>query len=284
MIATLITLSIIHVTIPDGKAEMASVSRERVQLDVQYGPTPSDVIEEMLRIAQVKKDDRVYDLGCGDGRIVITAAEKTGASGIGIDIDPKRIRQSIRNAEKARVTDRVHFIQQDLFDADIQDATVVMIFLNPAVNIKVRPKLLRELKPGTRLVSHHHTMGTWKPDSASNIDDHPVYLWVIPASLEGDWELSYSEGNRQHRYTLHTTQTFQEFQGSLSGKVFSYPIEEARLSGDTIEFSAALPENAAETMLKFQGRIQGDTMAGTFQQGSTTYQWKAHRIAAATAR
>lgn len=149
--------------------------------DVHYEPSPENVVEQMLKLANVHKGDVVYDLGCGDGRIVIMAAKQFGARGVGIDIDPERIKESLENAGKAGVTDRVAFRNEDLFEADIKEATVVTLFLWPSVNMKLRPKLWRELKPGTRVVSHHWNMDDWKPEKQIEVDGHPIYFWVIPA-------------------------------------------------------------------------------------------------------
>ncbi len=148
--------------------------------DVVYIPTPEPVVDEMLRIANVQSNDIVYDLGSGDGRIVITAAKERGARGIGIDINPERIREANENAQKAGVTDRVEFRQQDLFETDFSDATVVTLYLLSDLNVKLRPKLLRELKPGTRIVSHAFDMGEWKPEKVVNVDGRRVYYWVVP--------------------------------------------------------------------------------------------------------
>jgi ubiquinone/menaquinone biosynthesis C-methylase UbiE len=134
----------------------------------------------MLRLANVQANDVVYDLGSGDGRIVITAAQKVGARGIGIDISPERIREANENAKQAGVTDRVEFRQQDLFETNFSDATVVTLYLLPKLNVKLRPKLLRELKPGTRIVSHAFDMGDWKPDQVVEVDGKTVYYWVVP--------------------------------------------------------------------------------------------------------
>jgi len=134
----------------------------------------------MLKLAKVTEKDVVYDLGCGDGRIVIAAAKEFGARGVGIDIDPQRIEDSIRNAKAAGVSDRVRFIEGDLFEADIRDATVVTLFLWPSLNLKLRPKLLRELQPGTRVVSYIHDMADWKPEAIQYVNGRPIYLWVIP--------------------------------------------------------------------------------------------------------
>lgn len=148
--------------------------------DVPFEPSPQNVVELMLKLANVHKGDVVYDLGCGDGRIVITAAKKFGATGVGIDIDPIRIKESLRNARKAGVIDRVAFRNEDLFEADIKEATVVTLFLWRAANLKLRPKLLRELKPGTRVVSYYWDMDDWKPDKRIELDNNPIYIWMIP--------------------------------------------------------------------------------------------------------
>jgi predicted RNA methylase len=148
--------------------------------DVVYVPTPPEVVEEMLQLANVKSNDLVYDLGSGDGRIVIAAAQKRGARGIGIDIDPERIQEANENARKAGVSDRVQFRQQDLFETDFSNATVVTLYLLPELNVKLRPKLLSQLKPGTRIVSHAFDMGDWKPDKVVQVGDRTVYYWVVP--------------------------------------------------------------------------------------------------------
>ena len=148
--------------------------------DVRYEPSPPEVVRAMLELAGVTSRDVVYDLGCGDGRIVITAAREFRARGVGIDIDPRRIAESQENARKAGVTGRVVFRNEDLFEADIREATVITLYLWPWVNLKLRPKLLRELKPGTRVVSHSHDMGDWKPEREIEVNGHKIYLWRIP--------------------------------------------------------------------------------------------------------
>lgn len=152
--------------------------------DVRYDPTAMDVVQAMLRLAKVNAGDVVYDLGCGDGRIVITAARELNARGVCVDIDPQRIAESRENAREAGVTDRIRFRNEDLFTTDIGDATVVMLFLFPDLNLKVRPKLLRELKPGTRIVSHWHDMGDWTPQETVRVRsagrERPIYLWTVP--------------------------------------------------------------------------------------------------------
>ena len=148
--------------------------------DVPFVPTPEAVVDEMLQLAKVGPKDVVYDLGSGDGRIVIAAAKKHGARSVGIDIDPKRIEEAQENARKAGVADRVEFRQADLFKADISEATVVTLYLLSSVNLQLRPKLLAELKPGTRVVSHAFEMGDWKPVETRKIGATTVYYWVVP--------------------------------------------------------------------------------------------------------
>jgi SAM-dependent methyltransferase len=153
--------------------------------DVHYEPTPPDVVEVMLRLGNVKAGDIVYDLGCGDGRIVIRAVREFASRGVCVDIDPQRITESRENAHAAGVADQIRFLNQDLLATEVSEATVVMLFLSPALNLAVRPKLLRELKPGTRIVSHWHDMGDWKPQKTLRVQssgrERPVYLWTIPA-------------------------------------------------------------------------------------------------------
>ena len=149
--------------------------------DVPYVPTPEKVVEEMLNLASVKKSDVVYDLGSGDGRIVITAARKYGVKGVGVDIDPERIAEANENARAAGVTHLVEFHKNDLFKEDISQATVVTLYLLPQVNLRLKPKLFKELKPGTRIVSHSFDMGDWKPDKQLDVEGRKIYFWVIPA-------------------------------------------------------------------------------------------------------
>jgi SAM-dependent methyltransferase len=148
--------------------------------DVIFVPTPNEVVEKMLEMAKVTSKDTLYDLGCGDGRIVITAAQKFGARAVGIDIDPKRIQEANANAKAAKVTDKVKFVEADLFESDISEATVVSLYLLTRLNEKLKPKLLKELKPGTRVVSHAFDMGDWKPEATASVSASTVYLWRIP--------------------------------------------------------------------------------------------------------
>ena len=173
---------------PNVQSDPAPVGEtEQRQPDVPYVPTPDKVVEQMLALAKVTKNDVLYDLGSGDGRIVITAAQKFGTRGTGIDINPERIREANENARKAGVTNRVQFRQQDLCEADISKATVVTLYLLPEINVKLRPKLFKDLKPGTRIVSHDFDMGKWKPERVVQVQgpnrEHTVYYWVVPKQV-----------------------------------------------------------------------------------------------------
>jgi ribosomal protein L11 methylase PrmA len=149
--------------------------------DVIYVPTPHEVVDDMLRLANVGKNDILYDLGSGDGRIAIAAAKKFGIKAVGIDIDPERIREANENAKKAGVANLVEFRQEDLFKADFREATVITLYLLPDLNVRLRPRLWEELKPGTRIVSHQFDMGTWRPEKRLESNGRVVYFWTIPA-------------------------------------------------------------------------------------------------------
>ena len=174
MVATMVVASI-----PASAVVIAQEAPAR-RPDVIYVPTPEAVVEAMLQVANVGKDDIVYDLGCGDGRIPVTAAKKYGARGIGIDIDPQRIAEANENVKKNKVEDRVKIIQGDLFQQDLSEATVVTLYLLPSLNVKLMPKLMKELKPGTRIVSHAFDMGDWKPEKELDVNGRKVYYWTIP--------------------------------------------------------------------------------------------------------
>ena len=173
---------------------VAQTSQSQHKLDFPYVPTPEEAVKAMLKLADVKKSDVVYDLGCGDGRIVIAAAKEYGAHGVGIDINPERIQEAEENAKRAGVENLVRFEENDLFKADIHEATVVTLFLLNSVNLKLRPKLLKDLKPGTRIVSNTFDMGDWKPDKELALPDdsdgddfglsHKFFLWIVPERKE----------------------------------------------------------------------------------------------------
>lgn len=165
---------------PAAGAPASASEQPSRQPDVPYVPTPQEVVDAMLELAAIKKGDVVYDLGSGDGRIPITAAKRYGVTAMGIDINPQRIKEANENAQKEGVTDRVSFRTADLFTTDLSKANVVTLYLLPDVNLKLRPKLLKELKPGSRIVSHAFNMGDWEPEVTKNIDGRTIYLWTVP--------------------------------------------------------------------------------------------------------
>lgn len=264
--------------------------------DVRYVPTPEEVVMEMLKMARVTPNDMVYDLGCGDGRIVITAAKVFGARGMGVDIDPVRIKESNENARKAGVTDRVKFVEGDLFKIDLSEATVVTLYLLEGLNLQLRPKLFRELRAGTRIVSHEFGMDDWKPDNMGvvrhmklyydpnipYVKDTNFYYWVIPANAAGLWRWSLSASTGQQVHTLRLDQKFQEISGEVNmmgRKVF---IAEARLVGDQLSFTFRDNTGKEKVVMVFTGRINGDTITGNVQvqRGESfarSYNWTAKR-------
>jgi protein-L-isoaspartate O-methyltransferase len=167
-------------TTTQSPATAPTPSPEEYKYSIPYVPTPQPVVDAMLKLANVGKNDLIYDLGSGDGRIPITAAQRYGARGVGIEIDPELVREANQNAKTAGVSDRVQFRQQDLFQTDMSEATVVTLYLLTENNLKLRPKLLQELKPGTRIVSHNYGMGDWKPERVEQVDGRTLYLWTVP--------------------------------------------------------------------------------------------------------
>ncbi len=258
-------------------------SEKKPKLDVGYQPTPYEVVEEMLKMANVRKDDIVYDLGCGDGRIVIMAAKERKASGVGIDLDPERIRESNANAQKAGVTDRVSFHQQDLFKTDIHSATVVMLYLWPEVNLRLRPKLFTDLKPGTRVLSHNHAMGDWNPDQTVKVQKHTIYYWVIPANIAGTWTWPLKMNNKTFHASLRLSQKFQEIKGTLTVGNTATPIRDAKLEGHQLSLSAPLEIEGKKVVIKLNGRIETETALGTIKISGggapETAPWEAKRDA-----
>ena len=280
---TCLVVALFSISPPSQRAfsQVISDRQEKIQLDVPYEPSSEEVVGAMLEIARVGKNDFVYDLGCGDGRIVIAAAQKAGARGVGVDLDPQRIRESQENALKASVADRVQFFQQDLFLTEIGNATVIMLYLWPEVNLKLRPKLFHELKPGTRVVSHSHDMGSWEPDqNITTSDGHRVYLWVIPANVTGTWE--WDLPGEKERYLLKLSQKFQKVSGTLQLGSGQFPVKKVELRGNRLEFVVERFSRGEMQILRFIGRVQDNLIEGTARvmTGSSQKQrtWIAKRI------
>ena len=230
-------------------------------LDVPYVPTPQPVVDRMLELALVDSSDYVIDLGSGDGRIVISAA-KQGATGHGIDLDPQRIREARENARKANVQDRVIFMQDDIFVTDFSQASVITMYLLSSVNKKLRPRLLEELRPGTRVVSHSFDMDEWKADHSETVDEqvggyHRIYLWIIPARMDGRWTWSM-EGDD---YTMDVSQEFQEIDLDVRAGRNDLETGKSILRGKRITFTA----DQGRTNYVFSGHVEDNQIRGTVQ-------------------
>jgi SAM-dependent methyltransferase len=230
--------------------------------DVHYVPTPQYVVEAMLRLTAVRAGDLVYDLGSGDGRIPIAAAKRFGARGVGIDIDPVRVKEARANAEAQGVADRVRFLQQDLFRTDFSDATVVTLYLLPSLNVKLRPLLFRMLKPGTRIASHAFDMGDWSPDAKLQIEGSNAFFWTIPADVRGDWnwQLTTPEGTERHTITFQ--QRFQKASGSWAGENTTVSVPAVRIVGDSVVFRISRPSEE----FRIAARVSGNRMEGTIER------------------
>ncbi|MGH8618305.1 MAG: SAM-dependent methyltransferase [Burkholderiales bacterium] len=256
--------------------------------DVPYVPTPIVVVDEMLRFASVTAADYVMDLGCGDGRIVIEAARKFGARGIGLDLDEALIAEARVNAQAAGVTDRARFERQDLFKTDLSPATVITMYLLPGVNRRLRPELLK-LKPGTRIVSHDFDLDDWQPDRKTTLRKN-IFLWVVPAPVAGTWTISAEVGGVQRNYVVDVYQKFQQLDGFVRNAGPSAGLWQPRIEGDRISFTIVHMEGGkpgeepprAESALYFEGRVDGNVMQGQFRRNvgreETTTPWRAVRL------
>jgi hypothetical protein len=234
----------------------ASAQRMRTDFLV-YEPTPQNVVDKMLEVAKVTANDLVVDLGSGDGRIPITAASRYGARGFGVDIDPKLIVLSRGNAKAAGVVDRVEFRQQDLFKTSVRDATVVALYLYVWANLKLRPRLIGELRPGSRIVAHNFPVGEdWLPDLQEWVGEHLVYLWYVPANVAGRWQVT----GASTPFTLDLWQQFQRVEATVTFGNRSLYVPAVRLRGDEIEFSTELADGKPTA---FRGKVTGDVIAAS---------------------
>ena len=206
-------------------------------LDVPFVPTPQNVVDTMLKVANVSRRDFLIDLGCGDGRIPVTAATRFGTRGFGVDLNPVRVKEANENVAKNKVGKLVDIVQGDLFETDISKATVISMYLLPTVNMKLRPFVLN-LKPGTRIVSHDFDMGDWKADKIEKLDYKTVYFWVVPAKVAGKYKMRV--GGQTMDLTL--TQKFQEVEGSvvIDGKPVA--IKDGKLSGANLSFEVTMAD------------------------------------------
>jgi SAM-dependent methyltransferase len=223
--------------------------------DVIWVPTPDDLVERMLRMAQTTSNDFVVDLGSGDGRTVIAAAKKFGARSMGIEYNPDMVDLSTRNAAREGVTAKAKFIRGDIFETDFSQATVVTMYLLPGLNVKLRPRIL-DMKPGTRVVSHQFNMEDWQPDETTNLDGRRAYFWLVPAKVHGNWRVQ----SGADAWDLTLEQKYQMLEGSVKFGSINAGLRETRLAGERIAFTFV---DSAGVKREFTGRVSGNTMEGT---------------------
>ena len=234
-------------------------------LDVPYVPSDEKIVYAMLDLAQVNSQDILYDLGCGDGRIVVAAAMERNTRGVGIDIDPMRITEAIEYAGHSGVEHLTHFFEGDLLDVDFSDATVVTLYLLDLVNLELRPRLLDELRPGTRIVSHAFDMGDWKADQRQSCGSINIYQWIVPAKVAGTWEWLSTDGNT---YRVELKQKYQRVTGKVWINDQSAQLSRALLQADLLELIIK-PENSNQQvrfLMRCEPRqwtaAEGDTLTG----------------------
>lgn len=281
----LLLICMMVLLLPNLLAQQQDFWESPYEWDVPYVPTPYEVVHKMLEMAKIGPSDILYDLGCGDGRIVVMAASQFGVKGVGIDIDPERIKECYVNAANAKVEEKVMFLNQDLFETDIREASVVTLYLLSTVNIKLRPKLLNDLKPGTRVLSHDFSMGEWNHDQRQNIhvDDrtHVIYYWIIPANASGKWMFVKLPDILDSPNSLYLVQNFQKIQGIVNSGAATIPIQNAELKGNSIKFSIELKHEQKTVKWSFEGQLQEHTIKGTLhnlsEEGKRIYNWQAER-------
>lgn len=239
--------------------------------DVIWVPTPEDLVDRMLRMAQTTSSDVVYDLGSGDGRTVIAAAKKFGATAFGIEYNPEMVTLSQRNAQREGVAGKTNFVKADLFESDLSKATVITMYLLPSINARLKPKIL-DLKPGTRVVSHAFDMEDWMPDQTDLVEGRRGMLWIVPAKVAGGWKLKIGDGPETD---VTINQRYQLIDGTVNLPRITTSLREARLLGDRINFTIM---DAGANIQAFSGRVNGDRMEGTARSASgAEVRWTARR-------
>jgi hypothetical protein len=234
--------------------------------DVIWVPTPDEVVERMLRMAQVTANDYVVDLGAGDGKIAIAAAKKFGARALGIEYNAEMARHAQRNVERAGVAGRARIVPGDIFVSDFTQATVVTMYLLPALNLKLRPQLLA-MRPGTRVVSHSFSMDDWEADETSSLDGRRAYFWVVPAAVAGAWSLELAGGGAAEKLEMTLEQRYQKIDGTVTLGPVLGGLREARLRGFLVAFSYVDDKGARRD---FSGRVSGARMEGSFRADNGT--------------
>jgi hypothetical protein len=277
LLLVLILSSLFLILGPVPVAHAYTESERNVKLDAPFVPTPNYVIAEILSKARVGKDDILYDLGSGDGRIVIEAARQTGCRAVGIEIDPDLVDDSLRAAERAGVQDRVRFVVADIFTADFGEATVGTLYMGGHVKRKLRPRLLRELKPGTRIASYCFDMGEWKPDAVSSFGREDVYFWIVPVNASGLWHWTEGKGKTMTEWQLELRQAFQEVSGTAVYMGKRYPLQGGKITGEEIRFRLDGAPFGKNSSVGFMGRIREHSITGTFDDETSRRQWNATR-------
>ncbi len=243
--------------------------------DVIWVPTPQELVERMLDMAQVTPNDYVIDLGAGDGRTIITAA-KRGARALGIEYNPDMVTLARRNAELAGVSGSAQFIQGDIFKTDFSQADVLTLYLLPSLNLKLRPTILK-MRPGTRVVSHAFTMHDWQPDQTGKVEDRTAYLWIVPASVEGTWRLSASDGNSDSD-ELVLRQRFQYADGLVRINGKTGQLRSFKIHGTQVSFTMFEPTPEEPLRYEFTGRVTDETMGGVVKLPEGQRSWTATRV------
>ncbi len=240
--------------------------------DVIWVPTPDEVVERMLRMAQVTANDYVVDLGAGDGKIAIAAAKKFGARALGIEYNEDMARHAQKNVQRAGVGSRARIVQGDIFLSDFSQATVVTMYLLPALNLKLRPTLLA-MRPGTRVVSHSFSMDDWEADETSSLDGRRAYFWVVPAAVAGAWTLELAGGGAADKLEMTLEQRYQKIEGTVALDTVLGGLREARLRGYLIAFSYVDDKGVRRDL---SGRVSGARMEGSFRaDNGTEGRWSA---------
>ncbi|HMH17676.1 MAG TPA: class I SAM-dependent methyltransferase [Burkholderiales bacterium] len=242
--------------------------------DVVWVPTPNEVVERMLNMAQTKPEDYVIDLGAGDGKIAIAAVKKFGARSLGVEYNPDMAALAQRNAQAAGVSGKAQIVQGDIFVTDFTQATVLTMYLLPSINMRLRPQILA-MRPGTRVVTHAFNMEDWEPDETSDVDGRRVYLWIVPANVSGRWALELSGAGGSEKLSLNLDQKYQKIEGMAYLGAILAGLREPRLSGFRISF-AYVDNNGVRR--DFTGRVIGSTMEGSFRtDGGAEGRWTAAR-------
>lgn len=256
--------------------------------DVPYVTTPWNVVETMLDMAQVIAGDNLIDLGAGDGRIVIEAVSKRGARGTGIELNPHLVKIALEEAKKQGVNDKAKFLEGNLFDFDLRGASVLTMYLFPQINIRLRPRLFEQLKPGTRVVSHDFHMDEWRPDMQREVPvpgksygppKSTLYMWVMPANAAGTWRWRLPLNNTPVAFEATVVQRFQKLEMTATADGMKAAVGEVQLRGDEIRFRLAQGQSGQPIAFEFSGRISGDEAAGTLKRAGedAALEWKATR-------